>query len=458
MKAPRIGAAILALLLFSSNLPAQFVYATNGNTITLVSYTGSGGPVVISNFVDEIGNNAFEGSSITSVAIPDSVTSIGNSSFISCANLASVVIGTNVTLIDDSAFYACFALADFTIPEKVGSLGTYAFVGCALTNIVIPASVTNIGTAPLAYCSFLINISVDPANTSFTSVDGVLFNAAQTRLIGYPAASEATAYAIPSNVATIDDFSMTDSALTNAVIGPGVTNFGVGVFDACYGMTAINVSALNHNYSSVGGVLFNKNQTSLLEYPAGAGGSYAIPQSVAVIGFDAFQLCQYLTNVIIPNSVKTIDPYAFNECGLVGGVAIPGTVTNLGADALALCGSLTAAYFEGNAPPDVGSAFSGDHLTVYYLYGTAGWQSTFGGAPTALWNPQARNPSVTANQLTFEIVGSARLVVVIEACDKLAAPNWAPIATNTLNVSGSASFTDPQAASYPARFYRLAFQ
>ena len=95
-----------------------------------------------------------------------------------------------------------------------------------------------------------------------------------------------------------------------------------------------------------------------------------------------------------------------------------------------------------------------NNATVYYLPRTTGWTSTFGGRPTVLWNPQAQNLGVQANQFGFTITGTSNLVIVVEACTDLANPVWSPLGTNTLT-GGSSYFSDPQWTNYPARFYRM---
>jgi hypothetical protein len=124
---------------------------------------------------------------------------------------------------------------------------------------------------------------------------------------------------------------------------------------------------------------------------------------------------------------------------------------------------LTSAYFLGNAPPDDGTAFADGLATVYYLRGTTGWGSTFGGRPAVLWNPQAQTSDgsfgVRTNQFGFNITGSSNLVIVVEAATNFHNATWTPVGTNTLNTfvgtNGSSYFSDPQWKNYPSRFYRL---
>ena len=120
------------------------------------------------------------------------------------------------------------------------------------------------------------------------------------------------------------------------------------------------------------------------------------------------------------------------------------------------CTNLTGVYFKGNAP-SVGSACVHDdnNATVYYLPGTTGWGSTFGGRPTVLWNPQVQTSDasfgVRTNQFGFNITGTSNLVIVVEACTNLANPIWSPVGTNTLT-GGSSYFSDPQWTNYPRPF------
>jgi hypothetical protein len=124
--------------------------------------------------------------------------------------------------------------------------------------------------------------------------------------------------------------------------------------------------------------------------------------------------------------------------------------------------SLTGVYFQGSAPIVASSAFFGDYnATVYYLPGTTGWYTPFGGRPTALWflpNPLILNNSpsfgVQTNEFGFIISWATNIPVVVEACTDLANHNWSPVSTNPLT-GGSSYFSDPQWTNYPTRLYRL---
>jgi hypothetical protein len=119
--------------------------------------------------------------------------------------------------------------------------------------------------------------------------------------------------------------------------------------------------------------------------------SVMIPNSVTSIGDGAFYHCTSLSSVTISNGVTSIGNDAFYDCTSLTNITIPNSVTSIGSGAFSSCSSLTGVYFKGNAPSLGGSSvFTGiTNATVYYLAGTTGWGATFGGLPTALWNPPA---------------------------------------------------------------------
>ena len=204
------------------------------------------------------------------------------------------------------------------------------------------------------------------------------------------------------------------------------------------------------------GVLFNKDQTLLVRYPGGLGGSYAIPQGVTSIGDYAFELCTSLTSVTIPNSVTNIGNVAFYECYNLANVTLGTNIISIGSRAFQSCDSLTGIYFQGNAPGVSSDSFGSDNnATVYYLPGTTGWDTTLGAIPAVLWNPQATTFIADGSQFGFNITGPTNATIVVEACTDLANPVWLPVSTNTLSSSGTSFFSDPQWTNYPGRFYRL---
>ncbi|MEI8206794.1 MAG: leucine-rich repeat protein [Kiritimatiellales bacterium] len=259
-----------------------------------------------------------------------------------------------------------------TIPDTIEDLpvttiADKAFWFCTLTSITIPDSVTTIGDA-FYECTSLTGIEVNEGNSLYSSLDGVLFNEDQTILSAYPGGKTGS-YTIPDGVTTIEDWSFeTCIGLPRLTIPDSVTSIGGDAFYACRSLTWIEVNEGNALYSSLEGVLFNKDQTILTVCPAGKTGSYAIPNGVTGIGYSAFQTCSGLISVTIPDSVTTLEDYVFYECT-----------------------SLTGAYFLGNAPSYGTDVFYSDNLTtVYRLTEAVDWPTVpdlWAGRPTALWVP-----------------------------------------------------------------------
>ena len=180
--------------------------------------------------------------------------------------------------------------------------------------------------------------------------------------------------------------------LTSVAIPSSVTNIGFLAFESCSSLSAIDVDASNLLYSSVAGVLFDRSQSTLIEYPAGKVGSYTIPEGVTSIGESAFQYCYGLILVTIPDSVTSIMDGAFWSCTSLTNVVVGSSVTNIEDFAFESCLSLIGVYFKGNAPSASFLVFDHGYYTnynniVYYLPGTTGWSAAFAGIPTALWLP-----------------------------------------------------------------------
>jgi hypothetical protein len=327
---------------------------------------------------------------LSSVTIPDSVSSIGAYAFYNGSFLTNVTIGNGVTSIGDFAFSGVSY-----------DLGTSAFVsaGCPLRSVTIPNSVTNIGEGAFAACGNLTAIAVEPNNPAYASADGVLFNQNQTTLIQFPAGNEATAYTIANSITSIEDYAFLGCTnLASITISDSVTNVGDYSFYDCSALTNV---AIGDNVISIGAYAFSGfyyiNTPDNILYYACPLANVTIPNSVTSIGSGAFQNCRDLGSVIIGSGVLTIGEYAFSDTSL-GSVTIPSSVTSIEDYAFQGCDVLTAVCFPGNAPTanstvffDAESVYSGLPPTVYYLPGTTGWNefSTNTGLSTVLWDRPA---------------------------------------------------------------------
>ena len=150
--------------------------------------------------------------------------------------------------------------------------------------------------------------------------------------------------------ATLDGYTVTSigmgaidscSSLTNIDIPDSVTSIGNGAFGFCPLLASIDVAAENPSYSSQDGVLFTKDKTALMKYPAAKPDTaYSIPDTVTSIGGSAFAFCEALTNIDIPESVTSIEESAFQGCSSLTSIDIPNNVTYLADFSFAECASL----------------------------------------------------------------------------------------------------------------------
>ena len=147
-----------------------------------------------------------------------------------------------------------------------------------------------------------------------------------------------TSVTVPDSVTSIGNNVFDEcTSLTNVSIGNGVTNIGSGVFDSCPSLNTITVEVLNSFYSSMDGVLFDKNQIMLIRCPMHKAGAYAIPGTVTSIAASAFSVCTGLTSVTIPDGVTNIGASAFETCYSLTNVTIPNIRTGIGAAAFEAC-------------------------------------------------------------------------------------------------------------------------
>ncbi len=151
-----------------------------------------------------------------------------------------------------------------------------------------------------------------------------------------------TSITIPNSVTSIGKEAFQGcTGLTSITIPNSVTAIGTGAFSNCSNLTEILVEEGNTAYTSIEGVLFSNEKTTLVAYPAAKAPDYEIPNSVSAIGDYAFSECVGLTSVTIPNSVTAIGDYAFYCSGLTS-ITIPNSVTAIGTAAFSNCSGLTS--------------------------------------------------------------------------------------------------------------------
>ena len=247
--------------------------------------------------------------------IPESVTSIGQYAFYNCSGLTSIIIPESVISIGNAAFCNCNGLTSITIPKSVTSIESNAFQGCsALTSVNIPESVTIIDFGTF-YCSGLTSIIIPE------SVKTILGGAFQN-------CSSLTSITIPKSVTSIESNAFEGcSALTSVTIPKSVTSIGRGAFGSCSALTSIIVEEGNTTYDSRNNcnAVINTESNALV---VGCKNTI-IPESVTSIDQYAFYDCSGLTSITIPESVTMIDQYAFYGCSGLTSITIPESVTSI---------------------------------------------------------------------------------------------------------------------------------
>ena len=231
-------------------------------------------------------------SGLTSITIPNGVTSIGWQTFYGCSSLTSVIIPNSVTSIGDRAFYCCRELESLFIPKNVASIGDNAFQACLnLTSIQVENG--------NAYYD-----SRENCNALIETQSNTLIKGCNSTII------------IPASVTSIGSNAFGGcSGLTSLTIPNSVTSIGDYAFDGCSGLTSLT-----------------------------------IPNSIASIGDGAFWQCKGLLSVTIPNSVTKISPRTFEDCVSMSSVIIPNSVTSIGEYGFNGCSSLSSVISEIKEP------------------------------------------------------------------------------------------------------------
>ena len=329
------------------------------------------------------------GRTASAYAIPDSVAAIGEYAFSLCNGLTNVSLGDQVISIGPRAFGGCRGLTNVTFGAKLATVGDDAFAGCTgLTSITLPQSLTGIGRFAFGGCTNLVRLTVAAGNPSYSSLDGVLFDQNQTRLVLYPGGKAGTGYQIPRSVTTIGEGAFSSGSggagltipdnvttlepnaffgcrdLTGVVLGDGVTSIPGGAFGSCFSLTNVTLSArvtsievgafkacfglvnfiIPRGVTSIGGEAFN-DCTNLASFMVDAANAYY--SSVDGVLFDKSQhalICypagRDATAYVIPDNVGYIGDVAFYACNRLVSVTLPDSLTGIGQLAFYGCTSL----------------------------------------------------------------------------------------------------------------------
>ena len=336
---------------------------------------------------------AFEGcSGLTSVTIPDSVTSIGDQAFFGCSGLTSVTIPDSVTSIGGYAFFGCSALTSVTIPDSVTSIGSSAFSCCsALTNVTIPDGVTSIGDFTFNGCSALTSVTIPDGVTSIGDC-------------AFSGCSGLTNVQVPNSVTYVGDYAFSANNIV-CLTWPG--ELGVGRAFSAITVTTDEGTDLTYANSSIKTIVIANGSRYIADFAFCSISSLSnviIPDSVASIGSSAFTGCSGLTSVTIPDGVTSIGLRAFSSCTDLTAITIPATVRWLDDEAFAGCSSLVSVTYLGDAPDTGANIYLGTpRALVSYVRGdSVGWSGGISGTIPSVWNERAMQFGWT---VTFDAQG-----------------------------------------------------
>lgn len=353
---PFYGCANITSFTFGNNvkhIPAYLCYEMGLTTVT------------IPEGVTFIGDNAFHGCSLTSVAFnADSCIYAGsyeyggenNSAFSGCSNITSFTFGSNVKIIPHDLCHDLSGITSVAIPNAVIHIGDRAFFFCdGLTSITIPNAVTFIGSLAFAGCNGLNSVVFYADNCTYTGVrpfhgcaniTSLTFGNNVNRIPAHlcHGMSGLTTVSISDSVISIGDLAFSEcSGLTSVTIPSSVTYIGSGAFSRCSGLTTVTILGA---ITSIESSTFERC-TALT--------SVTIPDAVTLIDSNAFYGCSSLHSFTIPNAVNSIGSSAFFNCTGLASITIPDAVDSIGNSAFKRCDNLRSITVHSEMPAVLGS-------------------------------------------------------------------------------------------------------
>ncbi|MBE7091517.1 MAG: hypothetical protein E7363_06395 [Clostridiales bacterium] len=382
-------------------------FTKNGNTYYVSGYTGSSTTVTIP---------------VKYMGYP--VTSIGRSAFYNCYSITEIVIPNSVTSIGVEAFYSCYSLTTVTFGDnsQLTSIGNSAFYWCdSLTEIVIPEGVTSIGERAFVACDSLTiycEAASEPSGWSsgWNSGRPVVWNCKNNEVAEDGAiykTIDGIRYALKDGVATVVEQPRSISgsitipaSVTYKGTAYAVTSIGSSAFDSCDSLTEI---VIPDSVTSIGNYAFYSCD-SLTTVTFGEN------SQLTSIGYQAFSFCDSLTEIVIPNSVTSIGNYEFSSCYSLTTVTFGDNsqLTSIGERAFSDCYSLTEIVIPDNVTSiDWGAFYKCDSLTIYCEATSepSGWswhwnkKDDYGSLPV-VWN--CKNNEVATDGAIYKIIDGIR--------------------------------------------------
>ena len=266
------------------------------------------------------------------IEFPAGLREIGRAAFWGCKALQETDLPNGVTTIGAEAFTNCSTLRRVGLPDSVTSVGREAFYGCdALQRLRLPASLKQIGDGAFSACLTLGAIDVPAENEAFRSVDGILYDKAMTTLIRMPQGKKLKNLVVPEGVTHIGHGALhACHSLLHVHLPASVRSIDADVFFVCRRLQRFTVAEGNPDYCAVDGVLYDRARRTLVKVPlALPAKAFAVPDSVEKIAACAFDGCNKLDEIRLPDTLRSIGDYAFCDISLRE-IDIPASVTEIG--------------------------------------------------------------------------------------------------------------------------------
>ena len=279
--------------------------------------------------VRTFGKDMFSGSRLESVAFAADLKAekLEDGMFSSCWNLKEVKIPENISELGEEVFaYSSLKKVEFADGSRVSRIGYSAFTGCQIEEFHVPDAVTVIESSTFYFCPDLKVLEFGPDSKCQTIGDYAFAECRQLEKLE-----------LPAKMSEIRSRSFWNSGLKEIRIGKGITTIQAGAFSHCQQLDNITVDNENKVYTGKEGVLFNKEGTELLIYPAAKAGFYQVPDGITRIREGAFAGASRLENIKFADTLTEIEGYAFSECTSLNAPALPAGLTTIGENAFEYC-------------------------------------------------------------------------------------------------------------------------
>ena len=307
--------------------------------------------------VTSIGSNVFRGcSSLKAIELPDRLSQIGAYAFADCVSLEEIVFPQRVSSVGEYAFSGCSSLKSVSFSEMQTYVGKGAFAGCTALEVLSVPNVSDIGEDAFSGCDSIKDLTMPMAAYKYiahgkveklTITSGTIHDAAfsytsslcEVKICGdvdviksYPFdGCGISVIIIEDGVKSIGYAAFRGNRIESLAIPASVQSIEMGMTEHCANLTEITVDPANRNYCDVDGVLFSKDKTTLIAYPAGkTDASYTVPDGVKTIGPEAFYYTQYLERVVVPDGVKEIGGSSFTGSRSLKEVVLPDSLEKIG--------------------------------------------------------------------------------------------------------------------------------